>query len=254
MNARALVVLLAILLAGASFGCGGSGDGEPDARDSEVRSADSDETADGGRGRGDEDGEGDGEGNGDGDGDGAEAAADGDDETGDVEDEEPTTNNEVLLGAQFFGEQPARFGVVAVGDTRTIAFDVKAFGEARRIVGVSLAGDAAAEFRLDPGTCTVGAEVSRGASCTLRVTFAPAVDGIREAALRIDIEPGVSGGRSLQGGGAAPTSAATQSRPTEGEAEPGAAAPEPPPTTTGAGSEDGDAPPAPGMAPGPDAP
>lgn len=251
MNARALVVLLAILLAAASFGCGGSDTGEPDARNSsELRSDDStegDETADAGRDRGGDDGEGGG-------GDGAEAAADGDDETGDVEDEEPTTNNEVLLGAQFFGEQPARFGVVAVGDTRTIAFDVKAFGEARRIVGVSLAGDAAAEFRLDPGTCTVGAEVSRGESCTLRVTFAPAVDGIRQAALRIEIEPGVSGGRSLQGGGAAPTSAATQSRPPEGAAEPGAAAPEPPPDTTGAGSEDGDAPPAPGTSPGPDAP
>ncbi|MDP1848734.1 MAG: hypothetical protein Q8K79_13150 [Solirubrobacteraceae bacterium] len=215
MTARRLLALLvALLLVGAPAGCGGDEEGGRDSTD---------ETADSG-----------GEERPNGGGEGEDPARDGDDTTGDVEDEEPTANNQVLLGAQFFGEQPARFGVVAIGDSKTVGFDVKAFGDTRRIVGVSVTGDAAGDFRPDPGTCAPGTEIVRGTTCTLRVTFTPTVEGVREAALRIDVEPGVSGGRSLEGGAPPPqtttTATQTQTAPAGAEVTPttpgsGAAAP-----------------------------
>ena len=209
---RLLVVLVALLLAGAPAACGGD---DQDARDS------ADRMAGGGGDRPDEGGEGEG---------GEDPARDGDDETGDVEDEEPTANNQVLLGAQFFGEQPARFGVVAIGESKTIGFDVKAFGETRSIVGISVTGDAAGDFRLEPGTCAPGTEITRGTSCTLRVTFTPTVEGVREAALRIDVAPGVPGGRSLEGGAPPPQTTTTSPPPaTQTQTAPGEA--EAPPTT-----------------------
>jgi hypothetical protein len=222
MNARRLLALLvALLLAGVPAACGGD---EQEGRDSGNETADS---GGGERPNGAEDSE--------------DPARDGDDETGDVEEEEPTANNEVLLGAQFFGEQPARFGVVAIGDSKTIGFDVKAFGETRSIVGISVTGDAAADFRLEPGTCTSGTAIARGTSCTLRVTFTPTVEGLREAALRIDVEPGVAGGRSLEGG-APPPQTTTTPPPPPTQTQTTLAGEEAPPTTAPETGTEGAAP------------
>jgi hypothetical protein len=119
--------------------------------------------------------------------------------------EEPTATNEVLLGAQFFGERPADFGAVMTGSTRAIAFQLNSLGQPRTIGAMSIVGDHAGDFVLDPGTCATGAVVEAGASCTATITFKPSGEGVRKARLTVDIEPGVSGGRSLEGtGGSAP--------------------------------------------------
>jgi hypothetical protein len=177
-SARLLAALLALLLVAATLAaCGGGSDGSADGDNSGMAS-----------------GDGDGDGNGD----------DGDDGEEPIE-EEPVANNQVLLGAAFFGEQPAQFGAVALGGSRTLGFSVRSLSAARTIQGVAIGGDQPGDFTLDPGTCSTGAVVGEGATCSLSITFTPTAEGIRKAALDIDIDPGVSGGRSLEGsGGSAP--------------------------------------------------
>jgi len=177
-SARLLAALLALLLVAATLAaCGGGSDGSADGDNSGMAS-----------------GDGDGDGNGD----------DGDDGEEPIE-EEPVANNQVLLGAAFFGEQPAQFGAVALGGSRTLGFSVRSLAATRTIQDVSIGGDHPSDFTLDPGSCTTGTVVGEGATCSLSITFAPTAEGIRKAALDIEIDPGVSGGRSLEGsGGSAP--------------------------------------------------
>lgn len=195
-SARLLAALLALLLVVAVVAaCGGGSDGS---------------------------GDGDNSGMGSGDGDGGGNGGDGGDEDEPIE-EEPVANNQVLLGAAFFGEQPAQFGAVALGGSRTLGFSVRSLSTARTIQGVSIGGDAPGDFTLDPGTCSVGAVVGEGATCSLSITFAPTAEGIRKAALDIEVDPGVSGGRSLEGsGGSAPPPPPT----TQTEVDPVETAPE----------------------------
>ena len=127
-----------------------------------------------------------------------------------VVDEQPSTDNQVLLGAVFFGEQPADFGLVAPGGSRTMAFTIRNLAQTRTILGTSIAGDHAGDFSVDPGTCGDATELAGGASCTLRVTFAPTAAGERRASLRLAVDPGVGAGRSLRGGsGSTPTTTET---------------------------------------------
>jgi len=190
--ARLFLALLVVFAIATVAGCGGDSSG-PDATGTGSAEADRNGDAD--------------------DADGGAESFNGDPE--EPIEEEPVANNDVLLGAQFFGEQPARFGDVALGATRKLGFTIKSLGVARRLQGVALAGDHAADFKLALGSCTIGAEIQLGGSCALTITFSPTADGVRKASLRIEIDPGVSGGRSLEGnGGSAPV------------------APPPPPTAT----------------------
>jgi hypothetical protein len=128
---------------------------------------------------------------------------------------EPAADNQVVLGPQLLtSSPPVRFQAVALGGTRTLAISVKNLGTARKITAVSIDGDKN-DFRLDVGSCSIGSEIAAGDSCTRRVTFAPTQEGLRTAQLGIDVEPGSSGGRSLEGTGsprAAPADADTGPR------------------------------------------
>ncbi len=196
MTSRALLALLLVLaLAGAVAACGGGdGDGGESGGGAEI--------ADGDNGSGAAMADGGGE---------PDSAADKKKDE-EVIEEEPTADNQVLLGAQFFGEQPADFGVVAVGTTRTMSFTLKNLAQARAVLGTSLAGPEVGDFSLDPGTCGDGVELDAGASCTLKITFAPTVAGERRASLVVGIDPGVGAGRSLRGGASStPTTETTTS-------------------------------------------
>jgi hypothetical protein len=185
-SARLLAALLAILLVAATVAaCGGGSDGSGDGDASGMAS-------NGGGGGGDEEPE-------------------------EEIDEQPEANNQVYLGAAFFGEQPAQFGAVALGESRTLGFAVTSLSYTRTIQSVSIGGDHPGDFSLDPGSCTTGTVVGEGASCTLSITFTPTADGVRKAALDIEIDPGVSGGRSLEGGGGSepPPTTTTEVQPTD---------------------------------------
>jgi hypothetical protein len=192
LPARLLAVLLAlVLVVGTVAACGG-GSGDSGEGDTSGMTAGGDGGGDGGEGDG---GEGDPE---------------------EPIEEEPTANNQVLLGAAFFGAQPAQFGAVALGESRRLGFEVRSLLHSRTILDVSIGGDHAGDFALDAGTCTEGAVVGEGASCTLTITFAPTQEGVRRAALDIEIDPGVSGGRSLEGtGGTAPSTTPAETDPAE---------------------------------------
>lgn len=208
-SARLLAALLAVLLVSATVAaCGGGSDGSGDGDTSGM-------SQNGGDG-----------------GDGGDDMGDGGDE--DPIDEQPEANNQVYLGAAFFGEQPAQFGAVALGESRKLGFSVTSLSATRTIQDVSIGGDNPGDFTLDPGTCTIGAVVGEGASCTLSITFAPTEEGVRKAALDFEIEPGVSGGRSLEGGGGSmppPTTTTdvdpTDTAPEETNAETAGSEPEP---------------------------
>ena len=180
---RCLVVMLAALALAAGAGACGADSDEGAGGDGDRTTAGNGAAGKGGNGGGKQ-----------GDGGGGE------DEEEFLE-EEPTASNEVLLGAQFFGEKPADFGAVALGKTRTISFVLKSLGTARTISGTSIVGENAGDFSLSPGTCTNGAVVDAGESCTVLVTFRPSATGERKASLRVAIDPGVSGGRSMTGTG-----------------------------------------------------
>ncbi|MEE8278223.1 MAG: choice-of-anchor D domain-containing protein, partial [Thermoanaerobaculia bacterium] len=67
---------------------------------------------------------------------------------------------------------------------------------------LGLAGDGAEDFRLITGTCPSGGGLAPGASCRLRVRFAPKVEGRRSAKLLL-LHDGVSGPREVLLGGTA---------------------------------------------------
>lgn len=223
MNAavRRVALLLAVLaLAGSLDACGSDSDGTT--ADGDQSGQATTDTGGGASTGGDGD-------TGGGGNTGGRSQDDGDDE--EIRDEEPTANNEVLLGAAFFGEQPANFGAVAVGETHAISFRLDSLGVSRTINATSIVGDHAGDFSLAPGTCANGAVVGAGSSCTLSITFAPSAAGIRKASLRVEIDPGVPGGRSLTGNGGADAEPpagddtdpdATSGEQTEGPTDPGA--------------------------------
>jgi len=178
---RLLVVLAVLALAGAVGACGsasddGSGGGDADRATTNRGGAANNGGGANGGGKLDEE------------------------EEAEIRGKEPTANNEVLLGARFFGKQPADFGAVAVGKTRTISFTLKSGGTSRTINGTSIGGAHAGDFSLAPGSCTDGVTVDADESCTLLITFRPSAEGPRMASLHVAVDPGVPGGRALTGG------------------------------------------------------
>ena len=77
------------------------------------------------------------------------------------------------------------FAHVALGGERRLTFTLRSGSPPKAIGIIGIVGDAAADFELDPGTCTNGTEIGRDRSCTLAITFRPTKPGKREASLSI---------------------------------------------------------------------
>ena len=88
-----------------------------------------------------------------------------------------------------------------VGRSRALEITVMNRSQvARRIVGITISGEAMAEFVETGGDCAVGTRLEAFGTCTLEVTFTPTASGTRTAVLTISVDPSAPGSRALRGG------------------------------------------------------
>jgi hypothetical protein len=99
------------------------------------------------------------------------------------------------------------FGELELGDSSGVqSVTVTNTGTASFVLAtIALAGPAMTEFALtDTGTCSEGLQLGTGASCTIDLVFAPALDGERSAALEVATRGGLAARVDLVGAGQAP--------------------------------------------------
>jgi hypothetical protein len=150
--------------------------------------------------------------------------------------DQPTTTNQVHLGSatpldntrcpdEFRRRHPQaricekhqlanQFGPVALGSSSTLAYALtSATGRSVTIRGIEILGANARDFRLDSGSCAIGAVIHDDQSCTLYITFIPQAQGFRRAVLIIQMGPDSFAAAVLQGSGR-PAPATTTTTPT----------------------------------------
>jgi hypothetical protein len=152
----------------------------------------------------------------------------------------PQTDNQANFGVAFACSPGAhtdqgdcgrieQFGAdVAVGRTHTVAFTIAtATPQPETIANVTIEGDQADEYTLDPGTCTPGAQIDRAdpgsdttaptpaQTCALRVTFTPPSAGLQRATLVIGAD-GADRAMTISLRGTGTTSATASSSPPPG--------------------------------------
>jgi hypothetical protein len=112
---------------------------------------------------------------------------------------QPTTNNGVILGAEFSGS--IDFGLVSVGWSVQRQTGVENLsGQAVRVVTVSIASS---EFVLVGDACT-NVVLQNGDSCIISIKFTPQANGLRTASLSVMPNQGLAGSVELKGVGGIP--------------------------------------------------
>jgi hypothetical protein len=113
---------------------------------------------------------------------------------------QPTTNNGVILGAEFSGS--IDFGRVPVGGSVQRQTGVENLsGQAVRVVTVSISGS---EFVLVGDACT-NVFLQNGDSCIISIKFTPQANGLRTANLSVAPSQGLAGSVTLNGVGGFPS-------------------------------------------------
>jgi hypothetical protein len=115
----------------------------------------------------------------------------------------PLTGRGVVPGALAVSQPSLDFDGVVLGDAGERALHVSNDGdEALTLLGVTLAGDPAAEFLIQSSDCPSGGALAAGAGCDVILGFRPATSGDgKSAALTIAMSGGGSQQVALRGAG-----------------------------------------------------